>query len=171
MGTGSGAGLIFGNSGGVMEAALRSANYFITGKDLETVEFSKVHGYNGARETTVTFGDIKLKCLAVDEMSNAIPILNDIRDGKSDYDFIEIMKCRGGCIGGGGQPIYDRDEEDFVKSARMKSMYKRDKELKYRYSYKNPEIKKIYKEFLDKPLSPKAKKYLHTTYSKKEVDN
>ena len=171
MGTGSGAGLIFGNSGGVMEAALRSANYFITGNDLEKVEFSKVHGYNGAREATVTFGDIKLKCLAVDEMSNAIPILNDIRDGKSDYDFIEIMNCRGGCIGGGGQPIYDRDEEDFVKSARMKSMYKRDKELKYRYSYKNPEIKKIYKEFLDKPLSPKAKKYLHTTYSKKEVDN
>ena len=104
-------------------------------------------------------------------MSNAIPILNDIRDGKSEYDFIEIMNCRGGCIGGGGQPIYDRDEEDLVKSARMKSMYKRDKELKYRYSYKNPEIKKIYKEFLDKPLSPKAKKYLHTTYSKKEIDN
>lgn len=168
---GSGAGLIFGNTGGVMEAALRTANYLITKKDLETISFSKIHGYNSAREGHFKFGDTSINVLVVDEMASARPFLDEIKEGKSKYDFIEIMNCRGGCIGGGGQPIYRDVEEDSIKDARMKSLYNKDKKMDIRYSYKSKDVKKIYKDFLEKPLSEKSEELLHTNYSKKHIEN
>ena len=168
---GSGAGLIFGNTGGVMEAALRTANYLITKKDLENISFSKIHGYNSAREGHFKFGNTEINVLVVDEMASAKPFLEDIKNGNSKYDFIEIMNCRGGCIGGGGQPIYKDGEEDATKEARMKSLYNKDKKMDIRYSYKSKDVKKIYKDFLEKPLSKKSEELLHTKYSKKHIEN
>ena len=168
---GSGAGVIFGNTGGVMEAALRTANYLITKKDLETISFSKIHGYNNAREGKYKFGDITLNVLVVDELSSAKPFLDEIKEGKSKYDFIEIMNCRGGCIGGGGQPLYKDGEEDEVKESRMKSLYNKDKKMEVRYSYKSKDVKRIYKDYLEKPLSEKSEKLLHTSYSKKNIES
>ena len=168
---GSGAGMIFGNTGGVMEASLRTAHYLITKKDLNKITFKNIQGYNGAREGHYKFKNIDLNVLVVDEMANVIPFLEEIKNGTSKYDFIEVMNCRGGCIGGGGQPIYKNGEEDEVKENRANSLKTKDKKLDCRYSYKNKNVKKIYDELLTEPLSKKSEELLHTKYEKKNVRN
>lgn len=164
LGEGSGAGMIFGNTGGVMEAALREAYYILTGKYLPNVDFKEVRGMDNVKAAFIEFGDIILNVAIVNGMSYAKPLLEDVKNDVSKYHYIEIMNCYGGCIGGGGQPVIDDDEEIMVKEKRIASLYKKDNESIYRYSHDNPDIKKVYGEFLDKPLSKKSKELLHTKY-------
>lgn len=164
LGRGSGAGLIFGASGGVMEAALRTAHFYETGRELKNVNITGIRGYNDVKETTVTIGKRTLKVAAIDELSRAIPILDSIKEGKCEYDFIEIMNCRGGCVGGGGQPLHKMLEETFVKEKRMENLYKRDNDLRWRNSYENTNIKKLYKNYLEYPCSKISFELLHTSY-------
>lgn len=167
LGKGSGAGLIFGNTGGVMESALRTLYYLDTGKEIDIDTLKPLRTYNGIKELEIKIKNKILKVAAIDEIGNAIPILESIKNNTCKYDFIEIMNCRGGCIGGGGQPIYKRNEEDEIKKKRIESLYNEDKNMKIRYSYQNKDIKRIYDNFLEKPLSEKAVKLLHTTYHDK----
>ena len=161
MGVYSGAATIFGATGGVMEAALRSAYYLITGKELEHIDIEPVRGMKGVREATIKAGDLDVKVAVAHGLGNARKLLNQIRDGKSPYHFIEIMACPGGCVGGGGQPIgFNLD----LRSTRAKSLYAEDKSLSYRKSHQNPAITKIYADYLEKPLGEKSHHLLHTKY-------
>lgn len=165
----SGAGMIFGNTGGVMEAALRTAYYILTGEELkqEKIEFHEVRGMEKMKEATIDINGFKLNLAIIHQMSSAIPILEEVKNGTSKYHYIEIMNCLGGCIGGGGQPKFKLKDEMIVKEKRIESLYKRDKENRIRFSHENPEIIKLYDEFLEKPLSKKSKELLHTTYEDK----
>ena len=167
---GSGAGTIFGNTGGVMEAALRTTSYLITGKPLEKINFEPVRGYDNVREAEINIEGLKLNVAVIHKMSSAIKILEDVKNGKSKYHFIEIMNCEGGCIGGGGQIIPDLNNEKNIKQAKINNLYNRDNELNIRCSHDNPQIKDIYDKFLDKPLSKKSHELLHTTYINRKVD-
>lgn len=164
--TGSGAGLIFGNTGGVAEAAVRTAYYLMTNKDLERdkLQFSALRGYENVKEATVDIDGIEINICVIHQMSSAKEILEQVKAGKSKYHFIEIMNCKGGCIGGGGQPKIEIYEEDDIKKERINSLYQKDDLSKVRCSYKNEVVQKIYDEFLEKPLSKKAHELLHTTY-------
>ena len=164
VGMGSGAGLIFGASGGVMEAAIRTAHYLMTGKKLNKINVNNVRGYNNIKEAQIKMGDKYLNVCVVDEIANALPILEDVKNNKSKYDFIEVMNCRGGCIGGGGQPYHSLKDEALIKEKRMSSLYLKDAQMKIRSAYANPYVKKIYREFLDYPNSPKAEELLHRKY-------
>ena len=164
---GSGAGLIFGNTGGVMEAALRTLYYLDTGKEIDIKTLKPLREYNGIKELEIKLTNKVLRVAAIDEISNAIPILDSIKNNTCKYDFIEIMNCRGGCIGGGGQPIHKRNEEDITKQKRIESLYNEDSNMKVRYSYQNENIKSIYDNFLNHPLSEKAIELLHTSYHDK----
>lgn len=165
----SGAGMIFGNTGGVMEAALRTAYYILTGKELEKekIEFKEVRGMQNVKEATININGINLNIAIIHKMSSAIPILEEVKNGTSKYHYIEIMNCVGGCIGGGGQPKFKIAEEMQIKEKRIESLYSRDRENKIRCSHQNPEIIKLYEEFLEKPLSKKSEELLHTTYEDK----
>lgn len=167
MGNGSGAGAIFANSGGVMEAALRTANYLITNEELDLSKCEKLHGLEERKELSIKIGDYDINVLVVNQMSNAIDVLDSIKDGNCKYQFIEIMNCRGGCIGGGGLPLLSEEDELFFKKRRIESIYKKDKESDIRSSYENSEVKKLYDEYLEKPLSEKAHNILHTYYQEK----
>lgn len=164
---GSGSGVIFGNTGGVMEAALRTAYHIITGENLKEIEFNSVRGFDNVRETVVNIGNLKLNVCVIHEMSSAKQILEDVKNGTSKYHYIEIMNCLGGCIGGGGQPKALINKEKEIKEARIKSLYERDKNNPIRFSHENPQIKKLYEEFLGEPLSKKSCKLLHTEYKDK----
>lgn len=164
---GSGSGVIFGNTGGVMEAALREAYFMLTQEKLPNCNLEEVRGYNGVKESQVQIGELTLKVAVIDEIKNALPILDSIQNNTCPYDFIEIMNCRGGCIGGGGQPIHKITEEQKVKEKRIESLYQKDMNSINRYPHENPDIIKIYKDFLNKPLSEKSHKLLHTTYQDK----
>jgi iron-only hydrogenase group A len=163
MGEYTGAATIFGATGGVMEAALRTAYEVATGKTLENVEFAAVRGLNGIKEATIPvegIGDVKV---AVSHgLGNARKLLDRLKEGKADYHFIEIMACPGGCVGGGGQPIPVNDE---VRRLRAQALYMEDCSLTYRKSHENPAIKKIYEEFLGEPLGKQSHKLLHTKYT------
>lgn len=161
LGVGSGAGAIFGATGGVMEAALRTAYETILGKELKALEFEQVRGLDGIKASTITIGDQKLNVAVVNGIKNVKPIINQIREGKCSYNFVEVMCCPGGCIGGGGQPIGNMES----KKKRIDGLYKVDKNLKLRKSHENPDIKTLYNEFLGEPLSHKAHKLLHTEYT------
>lgn len=165
----SGAGMIFGNTGGVMEAALRTAYYILTGKELEKekIEFKEVRGMQNVKEATIDINGISLNIAIIHKMSSAIPILEEVKNGTSKYHYIEIMNCVGGCIGGGGQPKFKLAEEMQIKEKRIESLYNRDRENTIRCSHQNPEIIKLYEEFLEKPLSKKSEELLHTTYEDK----
>ena len=167
LGEGSGAGMIFGNTGGVMEATLRTAYNVITGKDLEIekLELKEVRGLENVKECTIKMGEYTLNIATVNKMSAATTILEDVKKGKSKYHFIEIMNCLGGCIGGGGQPKILPTKELEVKNKRINSLYERDSKDKIRVSYKNPDIIRVYNEFIGYPLSFKAKEMLHTRYT------
>ncbi|PNV62869.1 hydrogenase [Clostridium sp. chh4-2] len=172
MGTASGAGVIFGNTGGVMEAAARTAYHLITGenppKDYYTLV--PVRGVDGIKEANVTINGIPLRIAVIHEIKNAVPVLEQLRNGSSPYDFIEVMTCRGGCIGGGGQPKTEVPMTDMVRFARIASLYNRDSSMTLRLSHENPDIIKIYQEFYEKPMSEKAEEMLHTVYFDRSGD-
>ena len=162
----AGAGVIFGSTGGVMEAALRTANYFITGKDLKNVDFDNVRGLKGVKETEVEVGGAKIKLAIAHGLSNVEYVINKIRQAKKEgkelpYHFVEVMACPGGCVGGGGQPYMVTDE---LRAKRAQALYQDDKDKEVRFSHQNPYVKRLYEEFLGKPLGEKSEKLLHTTY-------
>ena len=166
MGEATGAGAIFGTTGGVMEAALRTAQDILTGKDLEKIEFEAVRGGKGIKKATVNIAGKEIKVVAASGLKNARKILEEIKQGKADYQFIEIMACPGGCIMGGGQPIKSskiRSEVD-VRKLRAESLYTIDEKSTIRKSHENPVLKKIYKDYLEEPGSYRAHKLLHTHY-------
>ena len=166
----TGAGVIFGASGGVMEAALRTAQDTLTGKDLDKIDFEAVRGGEGIKKATVKIADTEMKVVAASGLANAREILEEIKAGKADYQFVEIMACPGGCVMGGGQPIKSskiRAEVD-IRKLRADALYTIDEKSTIRKSHDNPMIKKIYEEFLEKPGSYRAEKLLHTSYRKRE---
>lgn len=170
MGEATGAGAIFGVTGGVMEAALRTAAETLTGKTLNKVEFEAVRGEKGIKKATVKIGDTELKVVVAHGLKNARTIMEEIKQGKADYQFVEIMACPGGCIMGGGQPIKSskiRETID-VRQKRADAMYTIDEKSTIRKSHENPIIKKLYEEYLEKPGSHKAHELLHTNYHKRE---
>ncbi len=166
LGTGSGAGLIFGATGGVMEAALRTANDWLNGKDMAPVEFNEVRGTNGIKEATYNIAGMDVKVAVCSGLSNAKKVLKMIKDGTADYQFIEIMACPGGCVNGGGQPFQPASVRNFtdLKALRAKALYDTDSSMGLRKSHENPWIKTLYDEYLEKPGSHKAHEILHTTY-------
>ena len=170
MGEATGAAAIFGTTGGVMEAALRTAQDTLTGKDLEEIDFKEVRGGKGIKKATVKIGDNEIKVVAASGLANAQEIMEEIKSGKADYQFVEIMACPGGCIMGGGQPIKKSKErlDKDIRKLRADCLYSIDEKSKIRKSHENPVVKKIYKEFLEKPGSHVAHDLLHTTYVKRE---
>lgn len=162
LGASTGAAVIFGATGGVMEAALRTAYELHTGKTLGKVEFTQVRGLEGMRKASVNMDGFELKVGIAHGLGNARKLLEEIRAGKSEYHAIEIMACPGGCIGGGGQPLHHGNIE--VIKARSNAIYREDEGKPMRKSHENPYIKKLYEEYLGKPLSEKAHALLHTEY-------
>ena len=171
MGEASGAGVIFGNTGGVMEAALRTAYEYITGEKApaQLYDLQPVRGYEGIREASVTIGDLDVNVAVVYGTANARRMIERMKQGEKQYHFIEVMTCPGGCIGGGGQPKDLFKDADEVRKARIDSLYKKDAEMTLRKSHENPSIKRIYEEFYGKPLSEMAEKMLHTMYEDKSM--
>jgi len=166
LGISTGAGVIFGNTGGVMEAALRTVYEVVTEKPLDNVEITAVRGMEGVREASVMIGDLEVKAAVANGLANARLLLEKIHSGEADYHFIEIMACPGGCIGGGGQPIPTTEE---IRKKRIEAIYNADRGLKIRKSHENPAVIKLYEEFLGKPNSHKAHELLHTFYQPKEI--
>ena len=168
-GIGSGAGVIFGATGGVMEAALRTVKEIVDGKELDNVEFDAVRGVTGIKEATVKVGDTDVNVAVVHGLGNARKVLDSIKAGEKNYHFIEVMACPGGCVTGGGQPIVDaKTKMDVdVRAERAKALYTEDRNLAVRQSHKNPAITKLYDEYLEKPGSHKAHGLLHTHYTAK----
>ncbi len=162
----TGAAVIFGATGGVMEAALRTVSEVLTGKSFDEVDYTAVRGTDGIKEATVTIGDLDVKVAVANGLGNARKLLESIREGKANYHFIEIMGCPGGCVTGGGQPIQPAKlmAEIDLKAERAKALYAEDKSLSLRKSHENPFVKKLYDEFLGEPCSHKAHELLHTHY-------
>ena len=167
LGVGTGAGAIFGATGGVMEAALRTVYEKHTGKTLERLDFHAVRGFEGIKEAEVDLGDRKVRVAIAHTLKNARLLMEQVQKHESPYDFIEIMACPGGCIGGGGQPI---GTTNAIRKKRMAALYEIDKNLPLRKSHENPEIITLYKEFLGEPLGEKAHELLHTHYHKVEKE-
>ena len=169
MGEASGAGVIFGNTGGVMEAALRTAYEYITGEEApaQLYDLQPVRGYEGIREASLQIGELNVNVAVVYGTANARKMIERMKQGDKQYHFIEVMTCPGGCIGGGGQPKDLMKDADEVRKARIDSLYKKDAEMTLRKSHENPSIKRIYEEFYGKPLSEMAEKMLHTMYEDK----
>lgn len=176
MGEYTGAGVIFGATGGVMEAALRTAYHELTGKEYEAVEFTAVRGMQGLKEATLNIAGSEIKVAVASGMRNAKVLMDEIRSGKSPYTFIEIMGCPGGCINGGGQPYVkpcflpneDNNILDTYKEKRAQALYSEDERQKVRQSHNNKQVQKLYSDFLGKPNSHKAHELLHTTYVSRE---
>ena len=162
MGTGSGAGVIFGTSGGVTEAVLRPANFMLTGKDLENLEIKVVRNLDGFIEAEVELAGKTISIASVSGTINARKLFEEIEKGKQ-YDLVEVMACLGGCMAGGGQPINVRLSHEQTRIARSKALYQLDEKSSVRYSYKNPDVKAVYEEFLKDFGSP----LLHTSYQDK----
>lgn len=165
MGESTGAGVIFGTTGGVIEAAVRTAYEVHTGKDLPRLDFEELRGMQGLREATIDFDGLPLKIGIAHGLGNARKMLEDIQSGKSQYHAIEIMSCPGGCIGGGGQP-YHHGKVEILKK-RQQAIYLEDELKTIRKSHENPYIQKLYAEFLGEPMSAKAHSLLHTKYFNK----
>lgn len=159
LGSGTGAAVIFGATGGVMEAALRSAYYLITGENVDADAFQEVRGLWGWRDAKFKAGDIEVRVAIASGLGNARALLEDVKAGKAEYDFIEIMACPGGCAGGGGQPIKDGEELAGERKARL---YDIDKNNKLRRSHENTDVLTMYEEYFEKPLSHKSHELLHT---------
>ncbi len=166
----TGAGVIFGATGGVTEAALRTVYEIVENKPLDKVEFTAVRGTEGIKEATVTLGGKDVRVAIAHGLGNARKLLNSIRSGEKNYEFIEIMACPGGCVTGGGQPICSAKTymDVDLKTERAKALYSEDERLTIRKSHENPDIKKLYDEFLEKPGSHKAHELLHTHYTARE---
>ncbi|MCK9582826.1 MAG: NADH-dependent [FeFe] hydrogenase, group A6 [Endomicrobiales bacterium] len=168
----AGAGVIFGNTGGVLEAALRTVDAILSGPDAKTkIEFNEVRGLKGVKEGVVEVGGKKVRIAVAHGLGNVEYVLNKVREAKKNnqerpYDFIEVMACLGGCVGGGGQPYGVTDE---FRTKRAEGIYKDDRSKELRCSHQNPFVQQLYKEFLDKPLSEKAKKLFHTEYKARPI--
>ena len=165
LGESTGAGVIFGASGGVMEAALRTAYELYTGQKLEKVDFEAVRGLDNIKKATVRLNGVELHVGIAHGLGNARKLLNEIKEGKSEFHAIEIMACPGGCIGGGGQPLHHGNSE--LLKARTHALYEVDRYKPLRKSHENPYILKLYEEYLGKPMSEKAHHLLHTHYFNK----
>ncbi|MBQ1613906.1 MAG: iron hydrogenase small subunit, partial [Selenomonas sp.] len=163
LGLSTGAGAIFGATGGVMEAALRTVYEKVTGKTLDKLEFMDVRGFAGIKECTVKLPGRDVRIAVAHTLKNARIIMEQVKKGTSPYDFIEIMACPGGCIGGGGQPI---GTTNTIRKKRMAALYEIDRNLPLRKSHENPDILTLYKDFLGEPLGEKAHELLHTHYHK-----
>lgn len=166
----SGGGTIFGATGGVMEAGLRTIHYLLTGKNLQNVELKDVRGLDGVKEAAIKMGDYDLKVAIAHGLGNVEYVINKIRDAKEKgveppYHFVEVMACPGGCIGGGGQP---RNINDKVRKLRTKGLYSDDESRKYRNCHDNPQVKKLYEEFLGEPGGEKSHDLLHLYYRSRE---
>ncbi len=162
MGTASGGGKLFGNTGGVMAAAIRTAHFNITGKNppMNLVELNNIWGLSGIKSAEVNIDGVTLKVAVCYEMRNAQLLLEQVKDGTCEYDFIEVMSCPGGCVGGAGQPALNiANLED-----RIRALESADSRATTRFCHENPEVISIYKEFLGKPGGPVAEQYLHTHY-------
>lgn len=166
LGESSGAGVIFGVTGGVMEAALRTVVDVLTGEDMPRLEYADVRGLEGIKEATVSVNGTDINVAIVHGTANAAKLLNAIRAGEKTYHFIEVMGCPGGCVTGGGQPIVDARTRYFIdpRAARAAATYSEDESMAIRKSHKNPAIQKLYAEFLGEPNSHIAHELLHTTY-------
>lgn len=171
MGQASGAGVIFGNTGGVMEAAIRTAYCYATGKDAPQAlyDLQPVRGMDGIREAEVDIEGTKVKVAVVYGTANARKLIEKIKAGEAEYHFVEVMACPGGCIGG-GQPKDKEYKGDALRAARIEGLYKRDSSMKLRLSHENPEIKALYADFYGKPLSELAEQMLHTVYFDRSAD-
>lgn len=173
VGEASGAGVIFGVTGGVMEAALRTVYHVLTGADKGVIEFTSVRGFDGIKEASIEIGGTVINVAVAHGMKNAKVLMDDIRAGKSKYHFIEIMGCPGGCVNGGGQPYVRHcflpneapDIMDTYIEKRAQALYSEDQRSVIRLSYKNTEVQKLYEEFLGEPNSHKAHELLHTSYA------
>ncbi len=172
LGLATGAGAIFGVSGGVMEAAIRTAKYLLGDSD-EKIVYEAVRGNKSFKESTISINEKTYNVVAVSGLSNARKILEEINNGTSKYHFIEIMSCPGGCIMGGGQPRidYSKSDHEIVKSLRAKSLYNIDEKATYRKSHENPAMQEVYLKYIGQPGKDLAHKLLHTSYSKKDKYN
>lgn len=170
IGEGSTAGLLFGVTGGVMEAALRTVSEVLEGKPLEKLDFKAVRGIKGIKKATVTINGQPVKVAVAHSIDNAKTILEEIKSGKADYSFVEIMTCPGGCVNGGGQPIQPACVRNFTELPveRAKAIYSRDRKAKLRKSHENPIMKKLYGEYFGEPNSHKAHEILHTKYTSRK---
>jgi NADH-quinone oxidoreductase subunit G/NADP-reducing hydrogenase subunit HndD len=162
----SSAGKIFGATGGVMEAAIRTAYYMLTGNDLETIDVKEVRGLMGRKTATVVIGGLTMGAAVVSSLGQARQLLDEIKAGRNDIHFIEVMTCPGGCLNGGGQP-HNADSNDI--KARLNALYGVDTKETLRLSHRNQWVQRLYKEFLGQPLSEKSHHYLHTHYHKRDV--
>jgi len=165
LGISTGAAAVFGVTGGVMEAALRSVYEILTGKTLEKLDFYQVRGIEGVKEASLEVNGMEVNVAVAHGLGNARRLLDQVKAGNSKYHFIEIMACPGGCIGGGGQPIPTNLE---IRMKRIEAIYNVDRNLPLRKSHENPAIKKLYEEFLGEPNGEKAHHLLHTHYVARE---
>ena len=172
LGESTGAAVIFGATGGVMEAALRTAVETLTGEELTSLDFTEVRGTEGIKEATYPVAGMDVKVAVASGLKNAKDLLEKVKAGEADYHFIEIMGCPGGCVNGGGQPQVTGDVRNFtdVKALRAKVLYDNDANKAIRKSHENPSIKKVYDDFLGEPGSHKAHEILHTTFVKRKVN-
>ena len=166
LGESTGAADIFGSSGGVLEAAIRNIKLTVEGK-VQDVEFKSIRGYKGIKETTFTVNGTELKVAAVNGLSNARKIMEDIKNGTSPYVAVEVMACPGGCINGGGQPFHKRKMSATIIGKRMEGLYTQDRSKKDRVSSKNAGINQLYKEYLGEVGGHKAHELLHTHFENK----
>ena len=173
LGQGTGAAVIFGATGGVMEAALRTAAEVITGAELDNPEFHDVRGMEGVKEASYKLGDLDVKVAIASGTKNAKVLMDKVEDGTADYTFIEIMGCPGGCINGGGQPVQSATVRNFtdLKALRAAALYENDKNRPHRKSHENEDVKAVYAEFLGEPNSHKAHELLHTSYVARPMFN
>lgn len=170
MGESTGAAVIFGATGGVMEAALRTVAEVISGKSIDEVEYHAVRGVEGIKEASVTIGDLTLKAAVAHGLGNARKLLDKIKAGEAEYHFVEVMACPGGCVNGGGQPIQPSCVRSWVdlRAERAKAIYQEDREMPIRKSHENKKMMKLYEEYFGEPGSHKSHKLLHTHYVKRE---
>jgi NADH-quinone oxidoreductase subunit G len=169
LGTHTGAGVIFGATGGVMEAALRTAVYTLTGENPDPDAFQAVRTGPGLREASYTVAGITVRCAVVSGLGNARKLIEQLKSGKAHYDFVEVMACPGGCVGGGGQPISDEDEE--LYGVRGQRLYTLDKANPMRFSHENPQVQALYDQYLGAPLSEKSERLLHTDHKAWKMPN
>lgn len=169
IGEGSSAGLLFGATGGVMEAALRTVYEKVTGKEPPSIDFKAVRGTKGIKTAVVDMDGTKVKVAVAHTLQNAKTIMEQIKNGTADYQFVEIMTCPGGCVNGGGQPIQPAKilNTTDIKTLRAKAIYKSDKKATLRKSHENPVVKTLYGEYFGEPNSHKAHEVLHTSYVKR----
>jgi len=165
LGRSTGAATIFGTTGGVMEAALRTVHELVTGRPLPGLEFEAVRGFEGVKSATVDLDGAVVRVAVAHTLSKARVLLDEIAAGTSPYQFIEVMTCPGGCVGGGGQPVLpDHDK----RLARNRAMYEEDRRLGLRKSHENPGVKALYAEFLGEPLGHLSHELLHTEYARRD---